>query len=107
MRAFHLRLTLGRDTVERQQEAVKRFGFLAQLPAREQMWKALEDLLSFLSFRNVAATGRLWLETTTTKEGSTRWLRINQRKDVEFSLDRLPMIITDATLPLPASDCAK
>ena len=82
--------------VERQKQAVKRFGFLAQLPAREAMWKALEDLLDW----NDAATGRLWIETTTTKEGSQRWLRINQRKEIDETLDNLPTIVADATLPL-------
>ena len=82
--------------VERQKQAVKRFGFLAQLPAREAMWKALEDLLDW----NDVATGRLWIETTTTKEGSTRWLRINRRKEIDKALDSLPTIVADATLPL-------
>jgi hypothetical protein len=47
-----------------------------------------------------AATGRLRIETVTTKEGSIRWLYISGCKRIDKRLMRLPIIYADATLPL-------
>ena len=60
------------------------------------MWHAVGELLNGTE----AATGRLRIETVTTKEGSIRWLYIAGRKRIDKRLMRLPIIYADATLPL-------
>ena len=81
---------------EQRDDAVKRFGFLAQIKPRVEMWHAVGELLDGTE----AATGRLRIETVTTKEGSIRWLYISGRKRIDKRLMRLPIIYADATLPL-------
>ena len=83
-------------TPEQLDDAVKRFGFLAQIKQRVEMWHAVGELLNGTE----AATGRLRIETVTTKEGSIRWLYIAGRKRIDKRLMRLPIIYADATLPL-------
>ena len=83
-------------TPEQRDDAVKRFGFLAQIKQRVEMWHAVGELLNGTE----AATGRLRIETVTTKEGSIRWLYISGRKRIDKRLMRLPIIYADATLPL-------
>ena len=63
-------------SAEQLKDAVKRFGFLAQIKQRVEMWHAVGELLN----GNEDATGRLRIETVTTKEGSIRWLYIAGRK---------------------------
>ena len=60
------------------------------------MWHAVGELLNGTE----DATGRLRIETVTTKEGSIRWLYIAGRKRIDKRLMRLPIIYADATLPL-------
>jgi hypothetical protein len=60
------------------------------------MWRAVEELLS----GDDDATGRLRTELKTTKDGSVLSLRINGRHDVHESIDRLPVIVLDATLSI-------
>ena len=83
-------------TPEQLNDAVKRFGFLAQIKQRVEMWRAVGELLNGAE----DATGRLRIETVTTKEGSIRWLYISGRKRIDKRLMRLPIIYADATLPL-------
>ena len=83
-------------TREQLDDAVKKFGFLAQIKQRVEMWHAVGELLNGTE----AATGRLRIETVTTKEGSIRWLYIAGRKRIDKRLMRLPIIYADATLPL-------
>ena len=84
---------------EEWKEAVKQFGFIGQLPARAAMWRALEDLIAG-SDAVSDATGRLILETSTTETGTVRWLRVQGHKDIVETLAGLPLIHSDATLPL-------
>jgi hypothetical protein len=83
-------------TPEQRDEAVKRFGFLAQIKQRVEMWHAVGELLNGTE----AATGQLRIETVTTKEGSIRWLYISGRRRIDKRLMRLPIVYADATLPL-------
>ena len=73
-------------SAEQLKDAVKRFGFLAQIKQRVEMWHAVGELLDGTE----AATGRLRIETVTTKEGSIRWLYIAGRKGtvVNFVCER-------------------
>ena len=71
-------------TAEQLDDAVKRFGFLAQIKQRVEMWHAVGELLNGTE----AATGRLRIETVTTKEGSIRWLYIAGRKRIDKRLMR-------------------
>jgi hypothetical protein len=81
-------------SAEQRQNALKQFAFMGQLPRRAAMWHALDELIS----GEAQATGRLRLETSTTKEGSVRYLRVNGRKDINKTLAGLPLIHADATL---------
>ena len=83
-------------TPEQLKDAIKRFGFLAQIKQRVEMWHAVGELLNGTE----DATGRLRIETVTTKEGSIRWLYIAGRKRIDRRLMELPIIYADATLPL-------
>jgi hypothetical protein len=83
-------------TPQRRDDAVKRFGFLAQIKQRVEMWHAVGELLNGTE----AATGQLRIETVTTKEGSIRWLYISGRRRIDKRLMRLPIVYADATLPL-------
>src|SRR3954454_6946237 len=67
--------------------AVKQFGFIAQLPRRNHMWKALGELID----GSDQATGRLRIETTTTAEGSQRRLRLLRREDIAETIAGLPI----------------
>jgi hypothetical protein len=83
------------DTSARERKnALKRFAFMGQLPRRAAMWNALEELIS----GEAQATGRLRLETVTTKEGSVRYLRVIERKEINKTLAGLPLIHADATM---------
>ena len=81
---------------EQLKDAVKKFGFLAQIKRRVEMWSAISEILDGTE----EATGRLRIETVTTKEGSIRWLYISGRKRIDKRLMRLPIICADANLPL-------
>ena len=59
------------------------------------MWRALDDLLD----GSDEATGRLRIETVTTKEGTQRWLWIIGHKEIDEEIMALPIIHADATLP--------
>ena len=80
---------------ETRQRAVKKFGFMGRLPRRAAMWHALDDLIA----GSDEATGRLLIETSETKEGPQRYLRLLGRKEIADKLTRLPLIVADATLP--------
>ena len=85
------------DASARQRKnALKQFAFMGQLPRRAAMWDALEELIS----GEAQATGRLRLETSTTKEGSVRYLRVIERKDINKTLAGLPLIHADATMQI-------
>ena len=83
-------------TSERRQKALAQFQFMGQIPRRAAMWQALDELLA----GDAEATGRLRIETITTKEGSVRWLRVIGRDDIDETLAKLPLIHADATLPV-------
>jgi hypothetical protein len=83
-------------TPEQLKDAIKRFGFLAQIKRRVEPWSAVVELLN----SGEDATGRLRIETVTGKEGTVRWLYIAGRMRIDKRLMRLPIIYADATLPL-------
>jgi hypothetical protein len=83
-------------SAEQRQNALKQFAFMGQLPRRAAMWHALDELIS----GEAQTTGRLRLETITTKEGSVRYLRVIGRKDIDETLAGLPLIHADATLQI-------
>ena len=69
---------------ETRQRAVKKFGFMGRLPRRAAMWHALGDLIA----GSDEATGRLLIETSETKEGPQRYLRLLGRKEIADKFDR-------------------
>ena len=80
---------------EDRKAAVKKYGFMAQLPRRAAMWRALGDLIA----GSDDASGRLILETRTTKSGTVRRLHVQGHKDIAETLAGLPLVYADATLP--------
>ena len=82
-------------SAEERQRAVNQFAFIAQLPRRAAMWRALGELLD----GSDEATGRLRIGTVTTKEGTQRWLWIIGHKEIDEEIMALPIIHADATLP--------
>ncbi len=76
------------------QKALEQYQFLGQIRRRAAMWQALDELLA----GDADATGRLRIETITTKEGSIRWLHVLGRLDLHDKVVGLPLIHADATM---------
>jgi hypothetical protein len=84
------------DDAAAREKALDRYQFLGQIPRRAAMWRALDELLG----GDADASGRLRIETTPTKEGSIRYLRILGRKDINEKIAELPIIHADATMQI-------
>jgi hypothetical protein len=67
---------------EDRKAAVKRFGFMAQLPRRAAMWRALGALIDGPD----EASGRLILDTKTTQSGTVRRLLVTGHKEIAEQL---------------------
>lgn len=78
------------------QQALEQYQFLGQIRRRAAMWQALDELLA----GDAEATGRLRIETVTTREGSIKWLHVLGRQDLHDKVAGLPLIHADATMQI-------
>jgi len=84
------------DTSDTDREKlVAKFGFFGQLQRRIHMWRLIDELISGPN----PASGRLRIETVDDGSGPVRYLRLLERKEIVAGLDKLPLIVADATLP--------
>lgn len=84
-------------SAEERKAAIATVAVNATLAARSATWTGLKELLE----GDAEATGRLQVGSQTTGAGSERVVFLNLRHDLADAVAELPILLLDATLPVP------